>query len=163
MLNAEKYKKEILDIIEGGHCFAVSKDKQNIVRSCVGIRCETCIFNEEEKYGYGCDYLRIRWLLSEYKEPIKLTRLEFEILKYLEKEGYKFIVRSSWGNLTAYDSTPEKAFSGWITKNKNEYKNLFAFNELLHFIKWEDEEPTEIKYILENCEVMKDDTDKRQR
>lgn len=31
MLNAEKYKKEILEITEKGYYFAVSKDKQNIV------------------------------------------------------------------------------------------------------------------------------------
>ena len=50
MLNAEKYRSQISDIIEGGHPFAVGKDKQNIVRSCAGISCETCIFNEEEKF-----------------------------------------------------------------------------------------------------------------
>lgn len=159
MLNAEKYKKEILEITEKGHHFAVIKDRKNIVGTCDGIGCEKCIF----KHYYICDFLRMKWLLSEYKEPIKPTRLEFEILKWLDKEGYKYIVRDSSDNLEAHDSTPKKVFSnynGWISKN--EFKTLSAFNELLHFIKWEDEEATSIKEILENCEVMDDDTDKRQ-
>lgn len=159
MLNAEKYKKEILDITKGRHRFAVSKDKQNIVRSCVGIRCETCIFNDN-KYGcYGCDFLRTKWLLSEYKEPIKLTRLEFEILKWLDKGGYKFIVRSPSDNLMTHDSIPKKALNGWISENR--YKTLTSFNDLLHFIKYEDEEPTSIKQVLKNCEVIEDDDEKR--
>lgn len=155
MLNAEKYRSQILDIIEGGHPFAVGKDKQNIVRSCAGISCETCIFNEEEKYGYGCDYLRIRWLLSEYKEPIKLTRLEFEILKWLDKGGYKFITRSRSNNLIAHDSTPKKVLNGWFSESR--YKYLSPFDELLCFVKWEDEEPISIKQVLRNCEVADDD------
>ena len=154
MLNAEKYRSQILDIIEGGHPFAVGKDKQNIVRSCAGISCETCIFNEEEKYGYGCDYLRIRWLLSEYKEPIKLTRLEFEILKWLDKGGYKFIVRSPSDNLMAHDSIPKKVLNGWISENR--YKTLTSFIELFQFIQWHDKEPTSIQDVLRNCEVTDD-------
>lgn len=163
MLNAEKYRSQVLDIIEEGRQgrqFAVSKDRQNIVRSCVSIKCETCIFNEEEKYGYGCDYSRIRWLLSEHnKEPIKLTRFEFEMLKWLDKGGYKFIIRSPNNNLIAHDDTPKKILNEWISESR--YKTL-AFDELLHFIKCEDEEPTSIQGVLKNCEVMDDDTDKRQ-
>ena len=49
MLNAEKYKKEILKIVEEGYYFAVSKDRQNIVRSCAGFTCENCIFNGSRK------------------------------------------------------------------------------------------------------------------
>lgn len=155
MLNAEKYKKEILKIVEEGYYFAISKDRQNIVGRCDGIECKNCIFDDDE-----CAYnlSRMKWLLSEYKEPIKLTRLEFEILKWLDKEGYKYIVRDSSDNLEAHDSTPKKVFSnynGWISKN--EFKTLSPFNELFHFIKWEDEEPALIKQVLKNCEVTDDD------
>lgn len=152
MLNAEKYKKEILEITEKGYYFAVSKDKQNIVGRCDGIECKNCIFDDDE-----CAYnlSRMKWLLSEYKEPIKLTRLEFEILKWLDKGGYKFIVRSPSDNLMAHDSIPKKVLNGWISENR--YKTLTSFNDLLHFIKYEDEEPTSIKQVLKNCEVADDD------
>ena len=153
MLNAEKYKKEILKIVEEGYYFAVSKDRQYIVRSCAGFTCENCIFNGDNNCCYNLS--RMKWLLSEYKESIKLTRLEFEILKWLDKEGYKFIVRSPSDNLMAHDSIPKKVLNGWISENR--YKTLTSFNELLHFIKWEDEEPTSIKQVLKNCEVADDD------
>ena len=74
--------------------------------------------------------------------------------KWLDKAGYKFIVRSPWNNLTAHDSTPIKiinGFDGW--DSETEYKDLTEFNELFQFIKWADEEPTSIKEVLENCEV----------
>lgn len=150
MLNAEKYKKEILKITEEDYYnFAVSKDRQNIVRCTVDFACENCIFGEENDCGYSI--ARIKWLLSEYKEPIKLTRLEFEILKWLDKGGYKFIVRTPSGNLVAHDSIPKKVLNGWVSEN--EYKTLTSFNELLHFIKGEDEEPASIQEIFRNCEV----------
>lgn len=53
MLNAEKYKKEILEITEEGYNFAVSKDRQNIVRCTVDFTCENCIFGEESDCCYS--------------------------------------------------------------------------------------------------------------
>lgn len=160
MLNAEKNKEKILDITEGGYYFAVSKDRQNIARNCDGIECEDCVFGEDD--DCGCSFSRMKWLLSEYKEPIKLSRLEYEILKWLEKGGYKFIVRSPSDNLIAYNSAPRKAFSGWVSENdfnelvfENKYKMLWSFNELFKFVKWEDEKLTSIKEVLDNC-VVKD-------
>jgi len=153
MLNAEKYKKEILKITEEGYYnFAVSKDRQNIVRCTVDFACENCIFGGENDCGYSI--ARIKWLLSEYKEPIKLTRLEFEILKWLDKGGYKFIVRSPSDNLMAHDSIPKKVLNGWISENR--YKTLTSFIELFQFIQWHDKEPTSIQEVLENCEVKED-------
>lgn len=72
-------------------------------------------------------------------------------MKWLEKGGYKFIVRSPSDNLMAHDSTPKKVFNGWVSENG--YKSLSSFNELLHFIKWEDTEPRSIEKLLQNCAV----------
>ena len=157
MLNAEKYKKEILEITEEGYYnFAVSKDR-HIVRCTVDFACENCIFGGENDCGYSI--ARIKWLLSEYKDTIKLTRFEFEMLKWLEKEDYKFIVRSQSGSLMAYYIISKKALNERISENR--YKILTSFNDLFQFIQWHDEEPTSIQDVLENCEVMEDDTDKR--
>lgn len=152
MLNAEKHKEEILKITEEGYNFAVSKDRQNIVRCTVDFTCENCIFGEESDCCYSL--ARMKWLLSEYKEPIKLTRLEFEILKWLDKGGYKFIVRSPSDNLMAHDSIPKKVLNGWISENR--YKTLTSFYELFQFIQWHDKEPTSIQDVLRNCEVADD-------
>lgn len=150
MLNAEKYNDEILNIMQDGYYFAVRKDRQSITR-CGGYpKCENCIFYGE--YLHGCDWSRTKWLLSEYKEPIKLTRLEFEILKLLENEGYKYIVRSQINNIIAYNSVPQKLSNSWELIGG--YKTFSLFNVLFQFIKWEDEEPKSIKDVLENCEVV---------
>ena len=152
MLNAEKYRSQVLDIIEEGRQFAVSKDRQNIVRCTVDFSCGNCIFGGENDCGYSL--ARMKWLLSEYKEPIKLTRLEFEILKWLDKEDYKFIVRNPGGNLMIYYDTPEKDVSFWFYDSG--CKILSGFNELFQFVQWEDKEPTSIQEVLKKCEVKKD-------
>ena len=156
MLNAEKYKKLILDLTEGGYYFAVRKDRQNIARDCDGLKCEDCIFDEEE--DCGCSYSRMKWLLSEYKEPIKLTRLEYEILKHVQKKGFNFITRNKCNNLFIHEVKPIKPDGsiGWCTTSKSYL--LYAFNDLLQFVKWEDEEPKKIKDVLDNCEVVEDES-----
>lgn len=151
MLNAEKWKKEILDITERGDYFAVNKDGQNIVRSCDGLRCENCIFDEGDKCDCGCNYSRMKWMLSEYKEPIKLTKLEYDILKYIsDNTKYLYITRDRSNGLFLYGMEPTKGDGYW---NGKYYAGMSAFNKLFQFIQWEDENPTSIKEVLENCIV----------
>lgn len=154
MLNAEKYKKELLDITEGGYYFAVSKDRQNTAISCAGFKCANCIFDEGD--DCGCNFPRMKWLLSEYKEPIKLTRLEYDILKYLsDNTKHMYIVRDGNGNIFLYDVEPEKSKSApWWTGCGMCHMNMF--NKLFQFVQWKDSTPTPIKEVLENCEVVED-------
>ena len=152
MLNAEKWKKEILDITEGGYYFAVSKDRQNIARSCDGLKCKNCIFDEEDDHDCGCNFSRMKWMLSEYKEPIKVTRLEHEILKWAKKEGYKYITRDEDCELCTFQSEPEKLNIAWDCCDV--YIELPLFKKLFQFIQWADEKPTSIQEMLNNCEVI---------
>nr|DAP51665.1 MAG TPA: hypothetical protein [Caudoviricetes sp.] len=154
MLNVEKYKGRILELEDADYLFSVNKCNNKIKACCVS-ECTECLFNTG-----NCSRARTRWLLSEYKEPIKLTRLEYEILKYVQKEGFNFITRtyhiSLYGNLFIYETKPIKYDSsvGWCTTSKSYV--LYAFNDLFQFVKWEDEEPTLIKDVLDNCEVVED-------
>lgn len=153
MLNAEKYRSQILEFIdkEKTMYFSFKNDNANMLNRCCESNCNYCaLYSPNDK----CAITRIKWLLSEYKEPIKLTRLEFEILKWLDKGGYKFIVRSPSDNLMAHDSIPKKVLNGWISENR--YKTLTSFNELFQFIQWHDKEPTSIQDVLRNCEVADD-------
>lgn len=154
MLNAEKNKKVILDLTEGGYYFAVRKDGQNIARSCDGLNCEDCIFDEEE--DCGCSFSRMKWMLSEYKEPIKVNKLEYDILKYLsDNTVHMYITRDGNGNIFLYDVEPEKSNSApWWTGRGMCHMNMF--NKLFQFVQFEDEEPRAIKDILESCEVVND-------
>lgn len=154
MLNSEKNKEKILDLTEGGNYFAVSKDRQNIARSCDGLNCEDCIFDEEE--DCGCSFSRMKWMLSEYREPVKLTRLEYEILKWLIDKDYKYIARDSGGGLYVYYEQPPKKDRIWGSALGDHF-SICDFRDLFPFIKWEDSEPTSIQEVLENCEVIEDD------
>ena len=155
MINAEKWKKEILDITERGYLFAVRKDRQNVVRSCNCLECKNCIFGEGEDCGYNLP--RMKWLLSEYKEPIKLTRLEYDILKYLsDNTKHMYIVRNKDGKLCIFDFEPVKNKVNDWWSGRYMY-GMVMFNKLFQFIKWEDSTPTLIKDVLDNCEVIDDD------
>lgn len=153
MLNAEKNKKVILDLTEGGYYFAVRKDGQNIARSCDGLNCEDCIFDEEE--DCGCSFSRMKWMLSEYKEPIKLSKLEYGILKHiLNHTEYRYIVRS-FNNVYVYTHEPINDLVGGIwCVGEGTYEKVSPLKDLFQFVKDGEYDPMLIKDILNNCEVV---------
>ena len=88
--------------------------------------------------------------LESLNPIIPLSKLEYELLKYYIGNGYQYIARDDDKVLCAYDTKPYKLQYEWrVTEN---IKGIY-FNELFSFIKWEDDEPYSITYILDNCEV----------
>lgn len=152
MLNAEKFRKEILENSNVVSDFSMSKDK-HAIKKCIGV-CEDCFFHD---LGDHCSNIKVKWLLSEYKEPIKLSKLEYDILKYLsDNTVHMYIVRDGNGNIFLYDVEPEKSKSApWWTGRGMCYMGMF--NKLFQFIQWGDSEPTSIEDVLGNCEVIEDD------
>ena len=156
MLNAEKYKDRILEVASNDEVFGIDR-KNNKIDNCSSMNCRDCLF-----YTFGTisehDVNRIKWLLSEYKDPIKLTRLEYEILKYiLNHTEYKYITREI-GAIFIYENKPEKNGDTWrVLANGGGYTNLTILDELFKFIKWEDSKPTSIEEVLNSCEVVEDD------
>lgn len=149
MLNAEKFKKEILENSNVVSDFSMSKDKHTI-KKCLGV-CKDCFFHD---MGDHCSNIKVKWLLSEYKEPIKLSRLEHDILKYLsDNTVHMYIVRDGNGNIFLYDVEPEKSKSApWWTGRGMCHMGMF--NKLFQFVQWGDSEPTSINNVLNNCEVV---------
>jgi hypothetical protein len=147
MLNAEKFRKEILENSNVVFDFSMSKDKHTI-KKCLGV-CDDCFFHEA---GDHCSNIKVKWLLSEYKEPVKLARFEHDVLKYLlEKTQYRFIARERNDTIYIYTRKPKKGSDAWEIISGMRNFNLFI--NLFPFIEWEDEEPKSIKKILNNCEV----------
>lgn len=154
MLNAEKYKKELLKVInENEQDFIAFDDRDNSIKNCTTILCRNCKFSRTKK-GVLCTQTKLKWLLSEYKEPIKLSKLEYDILKYLsDNTKHMYIVRDGNGNIFLYDVEPEKSKSApWWTGRGMCHMNMF--NKLFQFVQWEDSTPTPIKEVLDNCEVV---------
>lgn len=153
MLNAEKYRAEIL----GKDCkFGLS----NRICKCCYEECATCVFslenNPNDGLSHACIIRKVKWLLSEYKEPIKLSKLEYDILKYLsDNTRHMYIVRDGNGNICLYDAEPKKSGNGdwWVGRGVH---GMMMFDKLFQFIKWEDSTPTPIKDVLDNCEVVND-------
>ena len=150
MINAEKFKKEILAMMDKNDRFAI--DNKNVLRKCVDLKCSECLFGE----GL-CYFERMKWLLSEHKEPIKVSKLEYDILKYLsDNTKHMYIVRNKDGKLCIFDFEPVKNKVNDWWSGRYMY-GMVMFNKLFQFVQWEDSTPTLIKDVLENCEVVDDD------
>lgn len=148
MLNAERYKNEILEKSNVVFDFSISKDRHTIEK-CLGV-CDNCIFCN---MGEHCSNVKVKWLLSEYKEPIKLSKLEYDILKWIkENTQFEYIVRNEIGHLFASSEKPTKQQYVWTYRERNH--ELSIFDKLFKFVKCEDEEPIVIADILNNCEVI---------
>lgn len=162
MLNAERFKEKILDVVEDDkkYDFAIKDDDPNAFYNCHSdIPCKNCIFTSL-KNGKNCLYNRFNWLLSEYKEPVKLIRVEHEILRYLYKRDYRYITREKSERVIAFKGRPHKRdYDVWntISGEKIGYLDLYDFSNLFQFTNWEDSEPTLIQGVLNNCEVVESD------
>lgn len=100
-----------------------------------------------------CLKLSLVDLLEEYKEPVKLTRFEYEYLKVAKENEYNFIARDKNNNLYLYSNKPWKDEIYWYYEDRI----TLVFVELFKFVKWEDEEPWNIDNILANCEVIENE------
>ena len=150
MLNAEKFKDEILKTLDCD-CEGFGVTEDNKITMCrADSFCCICSFLKD---GFCSREAKMKWLLSEYKEPVKLSRLEHEILKWEKKEGYKYIARTSSNSLFFYANKPNKLNYCWVSKDNND-EFFGMFNKLFQFVQWEDLEPTSIQEVLENCEVV---------
>lgn len=153
MVNAEKYRKEILENLNKDPLISVNKHNHEI-EECTADNCLNCWFNvtRGNKSRFSA---MLKWLLSEYKEPVKLTKLEYELLKFWNSKKYKYIARDSSDTVYVYREKPSKKFELWGSIYEHCVEQ--EFDKLFLFVKWEDEEPTSIKEVLENCEVVEDD------
>ena len=155
MLNAEKFKKEILENL-GTDCLISFNKRNHKIEACTANQCLKCLF-DAMRGNKSCYNAMLKWLLSEYKEPIKLSKLEYDILKYLsDNTRHMYIARNENGALYVFDVEPVK----------NNFNNLWTgrgaswlgvFNKLFQFVQWEDSEPTAIEDVLGNCEVIENE------
>ncbi len=151
MLNAERFKEEIN---KHNNEFGLTDS----IADCKTLECRNCRFsrlNNSDDEIILCSTRKTKWLLSEYKEPVKLTRLEYEILKLAINKSCEYIARDSDGQLYVFMEKPRKSESFW--KTDGYYYLLEMFSVLFQFVQWEDSTSTLIKDVLENCEVVDDD------
>ena len=102
-----------------------------------------------------CVRLSLMNLLEEYKEPVKLTKFEYEYLKVAKREGFNFIARDKSNGLYGFEKQPTKGNATWFSSC--DYVGMFK--STFSFVKWEDKEPYSIDEILDNCTIVSGDED----
>ena len=135
MKNFEKWEKEVKQIVIQNKPIAVVNNKPCVCDP----QCSQCRFNENNGDMRGCIVKGFEWLYEEYKEPIKLSRLEFELLKYFSKK---------------YDYICKEEIVYFENKSNKEWVNLEDWGEDLFVRLNKGEFP--IQNILNNCEVIED-------
>lgn len=156
MLNAEKYKDELKSLNDVDKLWYSAFNKHNMTfGSCLDVECENCIFDNRK----GCQHGRIKWMLSEYKEGIVLSKLEYAILKYIfNRTKYRYIARSKLGEIFIYENEPIKNGDDWsVFLNGGGFTTIVFLSELFKFIRWSDLTATSIKDVLFHCEVIDDE------
>ena len=149
MLKIEKIKDEIKNFDTN-----VNVDK---VLSCWLHRITTNFNDNNNICGMvtcsECLRLSLMGLLEEYKEPIKLSKFEYEYLKVAKGNEYNFIARDKDGRLFLYETKPWRGELVW----KYMDSGIRIFTKMFNFVRWQDEEPYLIDEILANCEVIENE------
>lgn len=91
-------------------------------------------------------------------EPIKVTFLDYEMLKFLQKQGVNYICRDKGGLINLYEKEPHIMDDDrtWWAGGETCYLGNFL-EQLFQFVKWEDKKYYVIKDVLNNCEVVEDE------
>ena len=139
MKNWEFYEDELK---EHSLAFALMNNK---VYWCSDITCSECAFSMGSQTCGECGEAKLKWLYQEHKEPIVLTDDEKSLCKLLSKG---WIARDKDNSLWWYKNRPKEKFDdGWCIPNSiiNIKISKFFPQCKFEFIKWEDEEPWEVK------------------
>ena len=149
MLKIEKIKEKIknfdtdvtADEILSCWLYRITTNPSVKKHNCSGLVCSECL------------RLSLLNLLEEYKEPVKLTKFEYEYLKVAKENEYNFIARDKDNRLYGTSEKPKKYNITWASSGAY----IVMFKSMFNFVRWQDEEPYSIDEILSNCEVIEDD------
>ena len=118
MLNKEKYKDELEEILVIGGSFAFDK-KRNEVCTCQNISCIICKFYVDE----GCAESRKEWLNSEYVDPeVEWSKIPVDtpiLVRDSEDEEWKkrYFNKYSNGTVCAWS----EGMTSWSADGENDY------------------------------------------
>lgn len=84
------------------------------------------------------------------REDLTITSAEKVLLKNIAK-NFKYIARNRDSTLFVYGDEPEKevgTLNMWLRRPDSYIANLAVYTHLFPMVKWEDEEPWLIEYLL---------------
>lgn len=90
-------------------------------------------------------------------ETIKMTKLDYEMLKFVQKQGARYICRDKGGFLNLYEKEPIMSDdeNSWWSDGRCSYLREFT-EQLFPFVKWVDKKYYVIEDVLENYEIVED-------
>lgn len=144
IIRGEKLKGEHVVMV---YARDICDDNMDIM-SKVGIR-QCMIGGNNFIWRYELDRL-------EPLETIKMTHLDYEMLKFVQKQGAKYICRDKNGLLNLFDEVPRNDRTSWISRGRSDYFGNFT-KQLFQFVTWESQKYYVIEDVLNNCEVVEDD------
>lgn len=91
-------------------------------------------------------------------ETIKITQLDYDMLKFIQKQGAKYICRDKGGLINLYEKEPRIMSDNctWWAGGRYDYLSVFT-KQLFQFVTWESQKYYVIEDVLNNCEVVEDD------
>ena len=114
--------------------------------------CAECTHKDDKCGGKHCVGGIVAWLNK--KVTPELTQTEKEICVGLKHLGYRYLARDNDGILRVFSCLPTKdgieqeETLTWDNSFWGEAYGELYDDELFDFIKWEDNEPTSIDYLL---------------
>ena len=146
MTNFEKYKDEILEIVEHNDIASIAIDiKKNKPQYCSGTRCSQCIRYGDDGRCSSQDLFK--WLYEEAKESLPTLTLKERGFCEIIENGY--IARDQNGSLWLFDMMPAKEDDyniTWWNSANGRYKRLDG--RAFTFITWESDKAWSIEELL---------------
>lgn len=145
MTNYEKYFNTLKKIADNGEAPAIINGKLTICGGCDS--CKECAW----KKGEDCTTEMFRWLMSNYKAPVKLSNFARAYLNEAREEaGFKYMARTADGVLYLFSSKPKKETRYW--NSDSVMWRVEGWVDDFSFVKWGDYEPWSIDELLEGVE-----------
>lgn len=154
MDNYTYYKEQIGDIMKRCGSNIAFDEEAGVVASCSDIDCRKCKFRSlNATKGLNnvieCNRNFVAWLNQEHKVQPKLNPNEMAFLKTIDENCW--IARGRMlRDIYIYKHKPYKGIGIWRSDTGNEsriWAEIYT-NCNFDFIKWEDEEPWQVKDLL---------------
>ena len=149
MTNFEKYKDEILEIVEYGDIASIAIDnKKNKPQYCSGTQCSQCIRYDN---GHCSSRNLFKWLYEEAKEPLPTLTLKERAFCEIVKSGY--IARDRDESLWVFSERPYERDGIWTCEDEDVYL-INITREVFKFIDYKSRKAWSIEELLQ-LEVKK--------
>lgn len=147
MTNFEKYKDEILEIVEHNNIASIAIDiKKNKPQYCSGTRCSQCIRYSDDGRCSSQDLFK--WLYEEAKESLPTLTLKERAFCEIVKSGY--IARDRDESLWVFDTRPLKGeYHNGIWWNSADGRCNSLDGNTFTFITWESDKAWSIEELLQ--------------